>query len=98
MKSQMISAIGNLQQAARQGTPSSAPSGVGFDAVMDGVDSVDDQQLKADGVLGELASGKRVDLHGTFIELEKADIALRTMVSVRNKLVGAYEQVMNMSI
>jgi flagellar hook-basal body complex protein FliE len=32
------------------------------------------------------------------IALEEADIALRTMVSVRNKLVGAYEQVMNMAI
>ncbi|HHO53588.1 MAG TPA: flagellar hook-basal body complex protein FliE, partial [Deltaproteobacteria bacterium] len=34
----------------------------------------------------------------TMIELEKADIALRTMVSVRDKFIAAYEQVMNMSV
>ena len=52
----------------------------------------------ADGALSALASGESVDLHGTFVELEKADITLRTMVSVRDKVIHAYEQIMNMGI
>ena len=46
-------------------------------------------------MLKDLAAGKNVDLHGTMISLEKADISLRTMVSVRDKLISAYEQIMN---
>ena len=60
--------------------------------------SVDDQQHRADDLLSQLASGENVDIHGTMIAMEKADIALRTAVSVRDKLVDAYQQVMNMAV
>ena len=60
--------------------------------------AVESQHATADSVLSDLASGDRVDLHNTMIELEKADIALRTLVSVRDKFIAAYEQVMNMNI
>lgn len=62
------------------------------------VASVDQQQRSADEALKLLASGENTDLHGAMIELEKADIALRAMVGVRDKLVGAYEQIMNMAL
>jgi len=62
------------------------------------IKQVDQQQHLADDALVDIASGKKVDLHGTMIQLEKADIALRTMVSVRNKFIRAYEQIMNMTI
>jgi flagellar hook-basal body complex protein FliE len=62
------------------------------------VKQVDSAQHVADDALVDLASGKNVDLHGTMIQLEKADIALRTMVSVRDKFIRAYEQVINMTI
>jgi len=69
-----------------------------FDAALQAVEEVDQQQQAADGSLSALASGESVDLHGTFIELEKADITLRAMVSVRDKVLRAYEQIMNMGI
>jgi len=59
---------------------------------------VETQHASADAVLSDLASGDRVDLHNTMIELEKADIALRTLVSVRDRFIAAYEQVMNMNV
>ena len=94
-------AIANLQKAqgpaqAQQASKASAP---GFgDVLKDAVNSVDKTQVNADTALKELAGGENVDLHGTMIALEKADIALRTMVSVRDKLVSAYEQVMSTTI
>ena len=60
--------------------------------------AVEAQHATADSVLADLASGDRVDLHTTMIELERADIALRTLVSVRDKFIAAYEQVMNMNV
>jgi flagellar hook-basal body complex protein FliE len=63
-----------------------------------GLQQVEGQVAASEDALSLLASGEQVDLHGTMIELEKADIALRTMVSVRDKVIAAYEQVMNMTV
>ena len=62
------------------------------------IENVNDAQQSGDSALKSLASGEDVDLHGVMVALEKADISLRTMVSVRNRVVAAYEQVMNMAI
>ena len=62
------------------------------------VASVSEVQNQADDRLRALASGEDVDIHGTMIALQEADIALRTMVSVRDKVVEAYQSVMNMTI
>lgn len=62
------------------------------------VGSVNAEQIDARDALQGLASGENVDLHGTMIALEKAEISLRAMTSVRDRLIGAYEQVMNMAI
>ena len=62
------------------------------------VQSVGEVQVRADEKLKGVASGEDVDIHGTMIALQEADIALRTMVSVRDKVVEAYQTVMNMTI
>ncbi|MBN2801400.1 MAG: flagellar hook-basal body complex protein FliE [Deltaproteobacteria bacterium] len=62
------------------------------------VESVNASQVTADQLLAELGSAENVDIHGTMIAMEKAEISLRTMVSVRDKAIAAYEQVMNMAI
>jgi flagellar hook-basal body complex protein FliE len=82
------------QNAAGAGTPD-----VAFTSILDkAVGRVDDLQQSADIALEGLASGRNVDLHGTMIALEHADIALRAAVSVRDKFVQAYEQIMNMAV
>lgn len=76
-----------------------AASKVDFaDTLTQAIDSVSAEGARADDILAMLASGEQVDLHGTMIALEEAEIALRTMVSVRDKMINAYETIMNMSI
>lgn len=75
-----------------------APKNTFADKLTTAVDGVSEQQLAADDKLAELASGENVDLHGTMIALEEAEITLRTMTAVRDKVVGAYQEIMNMSI
>jgi flagellar hook-basal body complex protein FliE len=41
---------------------------------------------------------KSVDLSKVMLEVQKADLAFRAMAQVRNKLLDAYTQVMNMSV
>jgi flagellar hook-basal body complex protein FliE len=70
-----------------------------FSAKLDqAVETVSKTQNRADDKLQALASGEDVDIHNTMIALQEADIALRTMVSVRDKVVEAYQTVMNMTI
>jgi len=62
------------------------------------VREVNASQLQADEGLRALAAGESIDIHQTMIGLAEADITLRTMVSVRDRVVEAYQTVMNMSI
>ena len=75
-----------------------APTNTFGDKLAKAVDGVSNQQLAADDKLAQLASGENVDLHGTMIALEEAEITLRTMTAVRDKVIGAYQEIMNMSI
>ncbi len=70
-----------------------------FSARLDeALEQVDGQVQRADASLQALATGQDTNLHQTMIALQEADIAVRTMTSVRDKVVGAYEQIMNMAI
>jgi len=61
------------------------------------VGKVDGLQLQADGEAEKLALGGG-NLHETALALEKADVAMRVLTRVRNKVVEAYQEVMRMSV
>jgi flagellar hook-basal body complex protein FliE len=97
-----IAAIGGVSSAINTQSTASATQSVGggdFGASLDAaLSNVNQAQQSADVALAELGSGSSVDLHGTMMKLQQADITMRTMVSVRDKVVDAYQQIMNMSI
>ena len=73
--------------------------GPGFlDQLKGALGGVEAGLVDANRALTDLASGENVDMHGTMIALEKADIPLRMTVAARDKFIGAYEQIMNMSL
>jgi flagellar hook-basal body complex protein FliE len=98
-----ISGVGASPWTTPIGSPTAAsgPSGNTrsfANTLQDAMEAVDQSQARADDKLAELAAGKTPDIHGTMIALQEADITLRTMVSVRDKVVDAYQQIMNMQI
>jgi flagellar hook-basal body complex protein FliE len=63
------------------------------------VDHVASMQNQATALADAYEGGdKNVDLTKVMLELQKAGLAFRAMTEVRNKLVDAYQQVMNMSV
>jgi len=62
------------------------------------LDQVSAMQNNADQMVIDLASGNDVNLHNTMVELEKADIALKYTVQLRNRALTAYEELMRMQI
>lgn len=62
------------------------------------VNHVNDLQKDADVKMQQLATGETSDIAGVKIAAEKADIALRLMTSVRNKMIDAYHEIMKMQV
>ncbi len=63
------------------------------------LDRVNEQQLKADGLTQKFALGDdSVNLSDVMIERQKASLSLQATVQVRNKLVSAYHEIMNMQV
>ena len=63
------------------------------------VDHVASMQNQATALADAYEAGdKSVDLTKVMLEVQKASLSFRAMTEVRNKLVDAYQQVMNMSV
>jgi flagellar hook-basal body complex protein FliE len=61
------------------------------------IQSVDNLQVEADGQATRVANGGG-NLHEMSLALEKADVAMRLAVKVRNKLLDAYNEIMKMGV
>jgi len=74
-------------------------SGVSFsERLKTAVQEVDELQHTADTKLEMMASGKEVDIHGTMIALKEAELSMRLMGSIRDKVSEAYRTLINMTI
>lgn len=69
------------------------------DALKSSLDQVNSAQLKADNLGQKFAAGDdSVNLSDVMIAAQKANIGLQATIQVRNKLVSAYHDIMNMQI
>jgi flagellar hook-basal body complex protein FliE len=59
------------------------------------LESTDRTLKEADQSTQEMILGKQ-DIHQTMIALERANLSLRLMVQVRNKMMTAYDEIMRM--
>lgn len=55
-------------------------------------------QKQADQLTESLMMGGEADIHEMLIAMEKADLALRETVEIRNKVVEAYKEIEKMQI
>lgn len=63
------------------------------------IDQVNQAQQSADQLSEHFVSDQPgVDLHEVMISLQKANVSFQSMVQVRNKLVTAYQEIMNMQV
>ena len=59
---------------------------------------VDDLQQSSDMSIKDLLSGKNEDINSVISAVAKADMSFKLLVGVRNKLIEAYKQTMNMPL
>lgn len=60
--------------------------------------SVDDLQKAADASVIDLLAGRTSDVTSVVSAVAKADMGFKLLVGVRNKLIEAYKQTMNMPL
>lgn len=62
------------------------------------INQVNELQKSSDKSMQELATGRTDNVADVMIAAERADIALRTMVQVRNKIIDAYQEIMKLQV
>ncbi|MBT3199251.1 MAG: flagellar hook-basal body complex protein FliE [Phycisphaerales bacterium] len=62
------------------------------------IDQVDETQKASAGTVENLLSGKTQDILPTVAAVAKADMSFKLLIGVRNKVIEAYKQTMNMQI
>ena len=68
--------------------------GPGFRAMLEEqIAKVNELESDAKQALEDLATGRRVDIEGVILATQKADIAFKMLLQVRNKMMDAYEEV-----
>lgn len=101
---QMLSTLrATAAQAAGSSSSSSvteAGGSVDFaDVLKNSIDKVNETQKSANQMAEKLAAGDNSqNLHEVMIALQTASVSFQEMVQVRNKLVTAYQDMMNMQI
>jgi flagellar hook-basal body complex protein FliE len=95
-------ALGGLGGIGKLGAPDAAESStkVSFsDALKASLQNVSNSQIQADEMGKKFAAGDdSVSLSDTMIAMQKASINFQATVQVRNKLVSAYHDIMNMQV
>ncbi|HEW79726.1 MAG TPA: flagellar hook-basal body complex protein FliE [Phycisphaerales bacterium] len=62
------------------------------------ISKVDEHQQVSDMSIKDLLSGKNEDITSVVSAVAKADMSFKLLVGVRNKLIEAYKQTMNMPL
>lgn len=67
-------------------------------ALLDSIQEVNSMQQSADRAVEQLAAGEDVSPAEVLTAVQKADIAFRLMMQMRNKMVQAYNEIQNIRV
>jgi flagellar hook-basal body complex protein FliE len=68
------------------------------DTIKQQINKVDGLQKEADQSITDLLTGKNEDITSVVSAVAKADMSFKLLIGVRNKLIEAYKQTMQMNI
>ncbi len=97
-----IQAIPSLPPLGASASPAQVSNASGFSALFDaakqGFLGVSNLQHEAANASQKLALGETDDVVGTLASVEKADLAFKTLLAVRSKLMSAFDELRNMPV
>jgi flagellar hook-basal body complex protein FliE len=99
-----MSGISNIGAGVSTGTsggarPASSTGTSSFaDALKGQIDEVSRLQQDATKAVEDLSTGKSDDVTGVMTAMEKSDLAFKTLLAIRSKLMDAYDEVKNIPL
>jgi len=85
--------------ASTNATPSPAAGGVSFgDIFAHAIGEANQADRSAATKVESLARGASDDLHGTMIAVKEADISIKLVGTIRNKLLDAFQEIWKTSV
>lgn len=96
-----LNPISNIESGAQSigRTGSAAQSESGFSNILsEALDNIDQTEAEAGKANEALLTGESDDIHTALIASQKAEIAVSYAVEVRNRMLEAYNSVMNMQV
>jgi flagellar hook-basal body complex protein FliE len=94
----------SVTRAAMPAAPTNAPgageaSGASFaDTLKNSIDEVSRLQQDASSAVQNLAEGKTDNMSGVMTAVEKSDLAFKTLLAIRAKLMDAYDEIKGISL
>ncbi len=85
----------NVKNSAKTNKTSSTSFG---DVINEAISKVNDLQVESEQKTEDFITGVSDDIHSVIIAGSKADLALQMTLQVRNKVMDAYKEIMNMQI
>lgn len=94
-----IRKVGEIIPNIKEPSKATSKGGASFeDAIKDALKQVSDIQNEAEKAIEDFSKGEVKDIHTVVIAMEKADVSMQTLMTVRTKLLTAYEEVMRMQV
>lgn len=90
--------VGSSSSTINRGGSASETQKSFADTLSDAIQNVNQLQQTSDKAMQNLATGRTDNVADVMIAAEKADIALKLMVQVRNKIIDAYQEIMKMQV
>jgi flagellar hook-basal body complex protein FliE len=95
------STVGKIAGAASGTKPAATGEATGAsfaDMLKNGIGEVSRLQQDASQAVQDLATGKTEDVAGVMTAMEKSDLAFKTLLAIRGKLMDAYEEIKGISV
>ena len=79
-------------------TPQKAGGETFGSLIRSAVESLDRNQQQVEKEIASAVAGESPDLHQTVIAMQTAELSFQLALQVRNKVIGAYEEIMRMQV
>lgn len=97
--------VGDIQAALSKLSPemsvnkSAQDVTTSFASTLDGfINNVNDLQNSANDAIDKMAAGQTADVHEVMVAMEKAKVSFDMLLQIRNKMLDAYKQIMQMQM
>ena len=98
LRAYQTQATGTVSDSSNVSTSNKVGQPTFFDSVKSALDRVNDADVKSDAMAEAYDRGEDIPLTDVVLSMQKASLSFEATLQVRNKVLKAYEDIMNMPV